>query len=554
MRERCHSGGHPRAPAHSGGHPRAPAHRRTTAVRVGLGLLALTFTALGAGSGAVLAAGISPVSGVGTIPETGATPPAERAPAATSGPTPTAPVAVPDPGTQPAAGPGEGPPPAPPPTQPAPPGNLVPGADDTGPAPDVSNVSLTGEAYVVRQDFKAPLELHLGRYPRATVEVSRDLSTGFASFADPGFLGRFAVGSATGPTGNKTAAAPAWAECLFPQSPLTPTEDTRGTGLGETPSAIAKCRQGGAQAAGYYFRDPGSPAPGVPAPFSALSAASGVEATSNPAGATFTSTVSTLESVNIAGAVSIDSITNQVAVRTNGRPGGATVDTIATIGGLSIGGTPVALPSDSLEKLGPTLAQLPPVLTPLGALTFDVVPAQKEVAADGTMGSGRAAQLLVTLQNGEATVSFGLGYASARGRTILNPFSAPGRGGQRYIPPYSYSYTGQPLFPVSAARPNVGNFIDAYKSNLGLGARNPSNGGAYGFPPGGVAGDSGPPTAGLSVLPPPPGTANQNASRRDAYGGNGPWLALIGGSLIGLVLARYLAYSAAVRPNVAVSP
>jgi len=524
-------------------------HRRSTAVRFGLGLLALAFASLGAGSGAVLAAGTSPVPGVGTIPGTAATPPAESAPATAPGPA--VPDAAPATVTDPAAGPAVGTPAAPPPTQPAPPG-LVPGGGDPGSAPNVSNVSLTGEAYVVRQDFKAPLELHLGRYPRATVEASSDLSTGFASFADPGFLGRFAVGSATGPSGNKTAAAPAWAECLFPQSPLTPTDDIRGVG-GATPLAIAKCRQGGAQAAAYYSRDPGSPVPGVTPPFSALSAASGVDATSTPSGTTFTSTISTLESVNIADTVSLDSITNQVAVRTNGRPGGATVDTIATIGGLSIRGTPVALPSDSLEKLGPALAQLPPVLTPLGALTFDVVPGQKEVAPDGTMGSGRAAQLLVTLRSGESTVSFGLGYASARGRTILNTFTGPGVAGPRHIPPYSYgySYTGQPLFPVSSARPSAANFVDAYRSNLGLGSggRNPS-GAAYGFTPGGVAGDGGLPTAGLSVLPPSPETANQNANNREAYGGNGPWIALIGGSLIGLVLARYLAFSATVRPNV----
>jgi hypothetical protein len=169
------------------------------------------------------------------------------------------------------------------------------------------------------------------------------------------------------------------------------------------------------------------------------------------------------------------------------------------------------------------------------------------------MGSGRAAQLLVTLRDGESTVSFGLGYASARGRTILNTFTGPGVGGQRHIPPYSYGYpyTGQPLFPVSSARPSAANFVDAYRSNLGLGSggRNPS-GAAYGFTPGGVAGDGGLPTAGLNLLPPPPGTANQNTNNREAYGGNGPWIALIGGSLIGLVLARYLAYSAAVRPNV----
>jgi hypothetical protein len=48
--------------------------------------------------------------------------------------------------------------------------------------------------------------------------------------------------------------------------------------------------------------------------------------------------------------------------------------------------------------------------------------------------------------------------------------------------------------------------------------------------------------------PTAPGQRFENSARQaEPYGGSGPWLALIGGSLIGLALARFLAYSASVR-------
>ncbi|HLF41750.1 MAG TPA: hypothetical protein VI854_09800, partial [Acidimicrobiia bacterium] len=298
-------------------------------------------------------------------------------PAAEAGPAPIPVADAPGPAADEPA-----PPPATPGDDPSSPGNLFP--EDEGPAPNVSNVSLTGEAYTVRQDLKAPLEVHLGRYPRATTEVSADLTTAFGAFADPGFLGRFAANDGLKSAGSGEVGAPAWTECVFPKSPLTPQEDVRSPGQGAGPTAVARCYQGAGQAAGYYARDPGpDKTAGVPV-FRAGAAAAAVDATSNPAGATATSSFSTLEDVNVAQQVVIRSLTNEVTVRTNGRPGGAVVETAATITGLRIAGIPVELPSDSLEKLGPTLAQLPPVLTPLGVLTFDVVPEQKEAAADGT--------------------------------------------------------------------------------------------------------------------------------------------------------------------------
>ncbi|MGH9036445.1 MAG: hypothetical protein ACRD0O_11835 [Acidimicrobiia bacterium] len=528
------------------------AHRRTTATRCTLGALALGLALFGAGGGAVFAAGAP--GDLPGVPGTTPTTPDPAPPGDATAPEVTPPpVEVPAP-APPAAGPISPEPAAesPPPTQPNPPGNLFP--DDGSPPPDVTNISLTGEAYVVRQDFKSPLELHLGRYPRGTVEVSKDLTTAFGAFADPGFLGRFAVAEGAKSSGDRSASAPAWAECVFPQSPLTPTEDVRGPGQGVGVTAAARCFQGAAQAAGYFLADPDSDASTGVDVISPGAALSTVDAISNSVGATMTHAVSTLEDVTLAGRVVIKSLTNVVTVRTNGRPGGAVVETSATIGGMSIEGVPVALPSDALAQAGPVLQQLPPVLSPLGVLTFDVVPEHKEAAADGTAATGRAAQLLVTLQNGEGTVSFGLGFASARGRTILNEFNLPGTGATTRPPLREVRTIPGPQTPLryGSGSPSMADFVNSVGSSLGYRAPARSTGRDSGFPPNpfGVEDGGGLPTTGLNLLPPLPNQQqSQNAQRTEAYGGNGPWLALIGGSVIGLALARYLAYSMAVRPT-----
>jgi hypothetical protein len=225
------------------------------------GFLGSSVLAAGAGSAPVP----DPRDGTGSPPGASGAPGAPGASQAVSPP-----VAEPPAGIASHRSTGEaGPAPAPP-AQPSPPAQLFP---EEGPAPNVSNVSLTGEAYVVRQDVKAPLEAHLGRYPRATADVSNDLTTAFGAFADPGFLGRFAVGAGAQPTGDRTAASPAWAECVFPKSPLTPSEDVRSPANGAGPTAVARCLPGAAQAAGYYLRDPGPGATGGVALLNAAAAA-----------------------------------------------------------------------------------------------------------------------------------------------------------------------------------------------------------------------------------------------------------------------------------------
>jgi hypothetical protein len=373
--------------------------------------------------------------------------------------------------------------------------------------------------------------------------VSKDLTTAFGAFADPGALGRPLVAQGAGAAGEAAPPAPTWAECVFPKSPMTPTEEVLGPGQGAGPTAAARCFQGAGQAGGYASADTGSDQGAGVEVISPAGALATVDAASNAIGQTITQSVSTLENVVLAGRVTIASLTNSVIVRTNGRPGGAVVETSATIGGLSVEGVPVALPSDALAGAAPALQALPPVLSPLGALTFDVIPEQKEVSADGTVGAGRAAQLLVTLKNPQGTVSFGLGYASARGRTILNEFKIQGSPAVR--PPRAIPGSSGPLRYGSPTGPG---FVNSVGSALGY--KGPARSGA---PAGGAArpggfGTGGLPNAGLNLLPPLPGqNQGQNVGRSEAYGGDGPWLALIGGSLIGLVLARYLAYTM-VRP------
>jgi hypothetical protein len=97
--------------------------------------------------------------------------------------------------------------------------------------------------------------------------------------------------------------------------------------------------------------------------------------------------------------------------------------------------------------------------------------------------------------------------------------------------------------------PGLSGFVNSVGSALGYRAPARAPGPAASAARPGGFGTGGLPTAGLNLLPPPPDQSqSQIAGRSEAYGGDGPWLALIGGSLIGLVLARYLAYTMTSRP------
>jgi hypothetical protein len=493
---------------------------RSLGIRLAAGGLAVAASLFGTSGRAVVAAG---------GPAEQLAPPAVPAPAVE-----TAPVEAPA---------------APEPVAPAP----AAGPDLTDPSKlppiNVENVSLTGEAYVVRGDLATLAGPLLGRFPHATTDVSKDLSTAFGAFADPGLAGRSMVSAATPPSGIRDAEAPAWAECVFPKSPRTPAEDTRSPAQGAGPSAAAICQRGAGRAVGYLVRDPGPGATAGVFVLGAAASAAAVEATSNAAGATAINSVSTMEDVRLTENVVIGSITNQVSLTTNGRPGGAKAETRAIIGGLRIGGQPVELPSDSIQDLGPLLAQLPPVVSPIGTLSFDVVPEQKEVATDGTTAAGRAAQLRVTVRNGQTTTSFALGFASARARTLVNQFTAPNlpsgvrRPGSTIPSPFGGA---QPPYLRPVGGSSLGSFVDNMRSG---GRFRPPPGGFVPSPPGG----SGRNEAAISVLPPMVGGGmpQPTSQTSEPYGGSGPWLALMGGSVIGLALARYLAYARATATGAA---
>ncbi len=286
---------------------------------------------------------------------------------------------------------------------------------------------MVGEAFTVRQDGTVPTELLLARYPRAATEVSDDLSTGFGSFADPGFLGRFGIGAGFAASGRRELTAPTWAECLYPQSPQTPTAETRAPGGGLGPTAVAECRARGSHLAGYATQAAPDGAQAGNLRGGPLTAT--VDTTAGPDGATDVVSASEINDVTVGGVVTLRSIRNRAVATTTGRPGGAVAKAEATIGALLVNGNPVALPSDSIAKLGPVLAALGPVVAPVGTFTFDVVPELVEAAADGTQATARAAQITVTLHTGQLTASFGLGYARAGARTIVNePLSGDGTG------------------------------------------------------------------------------------------------------------------------------
>ncbi|MCA1846027.1 MAG: hypothetical protein LC792_23115, partial [Actinobacteria bacterium] len=290
-----------------------------------------------------------------------------------------------------------------------------------------TNVNMVGEAFTVRQDATFPTDLLLARYPRAATEVSDDLTTGFASFADPGFLVRFGIGSGFAASGNRNLTAPTWAECLYPQSPQTPTAEARAPGAGVGPTAVAECRSRGSHLAGYATQAAPDGAQAAHLRGGPLTAT--VDTIALPDGATDVVSASEINDVTIGGVITLRSIRNRAVATTTGRPGGAKAVAEATIGALLVNGNPVVLPSDSIQKLGPALAALGPVVAPAGTFTFDVVPELVEAAPDGTQANARAAQLTVTQHVGQTTVTFGLGYARAGARTIVNePLSNDGSG------------------------------------------------------------------------------------------------------------------------------
>ena len=306
-------------------------------------------------------------------------------------------------------------------------GVLAPTVASSAPDPGATNVNMVGEAFTVRQDGTFPTEVLLARYPRAATEASDDLTTGFASFADPGFLLRFGIGAGFAASGNRNLTAPTWAECLYPQSPQTPTAEARAPGAGVGPAAVAECRPRGSHVAGYATQAAPDGAQAAHLRGGPLTAT--VDTVALPDGATDVVSASEINDVTIGGVVTLRSIRNRAVATTTGWPGGAKAVAEATIGALLINGNPVVLPSDSIQKLGPALAALGPVVAPAGTFTFDVVPELVEAAPDGTQANARAAQLTVTQHTGQMTVTFGLGYARAGARTIVNePLSSDGGG------------------------------------------------------------------------------------------------------------------------------
>jgi hypothetical protein len=425
-----------------------------------------------------------------------------------------------------------------------------------GAATDPStNVNMVGEAFTIRQDGTVPTDLLLARYPRAATEVSDDLSTGFAAFADPGFLGRFGIGAGFAASGKRELTAPSWAECLYPQSPQTPTAETRAPGGGLGPTAVAECRPRGSHLAGYATQAaPDGARSGNlrGGPFTAT-----VDTVSTADGATEVIAASEINDVTIGGVVTLRSIRNRALSSTTGRPGGAVAKAEATIGALLVNGEPVSLPSDSIQKLGPALAALGPVVAPAGTFTFDVVPELVEAASDGTRASARAAQITVTMRTGQLTVTFGLGYARAGARTIVNEplgggSSLDGGLGELPSPPASSAqspaagppFAADPSLSFAAGVPSVAAAVAA-----GSGTGQPSPASlllpvpAHSALP---AAGTDAPSAALAPAPVLPPAAPATARSRGPAGPSKGTVSLLG-VITAALLVRYLSYSTKLR-------
>jgi len=432
----------------------------------------------------------------------------------------------------------------------------TPGVAGSEPATG-ANVNMVGEAFTVRQDGTVPTDLLLARYPRAATEVSDDLSTGFASFADPGFLLRFGIGSGLAASGRRDLTAPTWAECLYPRSPQTPTAETRAPGAGLGPEAVAECRARGSHLAGYATQAAPDGARAQHLRGGPLTAT--VDTTAAADGTTAVVSASEIDDVTIGGAVTLRSIRNRAEATTTGRPGGAKALAESTIGALLIDDHPVALPSDSIARLGPALAALGPVVAPVGTITFDVVPEAVQAAADGTQATARAAQLTVTLHTGQLTVAFGLGYARAGARTIVNePLPGEDRpalgGGLGGLAPSSPEAGPTPEPDVGGSAPPAACCTDdrAAAASAALSPEPRPSPPPFVLPaPPVVTGPAvEPPPASSPVLPATapalPAAAPATAVARRPGGASKETVALLG-VVCAVALVRYLSYSATFR-------
>jgi hypothetical protein len=386
--------------------------------------------------------------------------------------------------------------------------------------------------------------------------VSDDLATGFAAFADPGFLLRFGIGGGFAASGNRNLTSPTWAECLYPQSPQTPTAEARAPGAGVGPTAVAECRSRGSHLAGYATQAAPDGAQSAHLRGGPLTAT--VDTIALPDGATDVVSASEINDVTIGGVVTLRSIRNRAVATTTGRPGGAKAVAGATIGALLINGQAVELPSNSVEQLGPALAALGPVVAPAGTFTFDVVPELVDAAGDGTQASARAAQLTVTLHNGQTTVTFGLGSARAGARTIVNEALSSDRGGAGLGDGLG-GLTPSPSEPDAAVQPIAS---DLPSSTLTAFAPLPSLPPSLlpavpatrltspGPQPGAAAparsGSTSAPLADSSTSPVLPSAAPATALARGSGGPSKETVALLG-VICAAILIRYLSYSAKLR-------
>lgn len=423
---------------------------------------------------------------------------------------------------------------------------------------EIINLNMAAEAYAVRQDLTVPLELHLGRIPRAATEVSKDLTTGFAAYYDPGLVGRFGVAALGEESGEPALGAPAWVSCLFPESPDTPTEDTRTFSDRATTTAEAVCGDQESHEAGYWVGDLSAAGDGS---VTADLVEAKTDAVTLPGGGSKTKAFSTIENLDIGGVVQIASITNRVKAVAAGDAGGASVETTATISGLTVNGIPIDVPNDSLEALAPVLDDLGEVVSPVGTLSFDVEPEQQSTSEDGTAAEGQAAQLFVSVNQGETTVTYGLGFARARSRVILGE-------------PTADATSGEELESIGG---HVGDPGDSAATSAGEKGEEPPTADEEAPTADDKASTSlatSPDVSGPTSASPPPSDPSSTAATESAsspqqeggaspelssqptatntngepFGGLSPWAATLMAALIGALLVRYLSWSTALRP------